>query len=122
MFFEQLPAARLPSSPGGFSPIVLLAGDLQLTSSQREVLTASVEKGGSLVGIGGTSELDKVFGVGGQRPLTEGWMKVTARDHPVTAGLRSSLHVFGGRAVQGGSATSLAASRRVASEVKVQIA
>ena len=35
-------------------------------------------------------------------------MKVTAGDHPVTAGLRSSLHVFGGYAMKKGSAAALA--------------
>ena len=108
LFFEQLPPARLPALLRRSNRIVLLAGDLKLTSAQREVLTTLVDNGGSLVGIGGTSGLDKVFGVGGVRPLAEGWIKVTARDHPVTAGLRSSLHVFGGYAVTTGSATSLA--------------
>ena len=107
-FFEQLSPARLQSLPGHPNPIVLLAGDLRLTSAQRQLLTTLVEKGGSLIGIGGTSGLDEVFGVRGERPLSEGWIKVTAQDHPVTAGLRSSLHVFGGYAVQTGSATSLA--------------
>jgi hypothetical protein len=36
-------------------------------------------------------------------------MKVTAGGHPVTAGLRSSLHVFGGYAMKAGRATPLAA-------------
>ena len=40
--------------------------------------------------------MDEVFGVGGGSPVAEGWMKAAAGDHPVTAGLRSSLHVFGG--------------------------
>ena len=29
-------------------------------------------------------------------PLAEGWLKLKPLDHPVTRGLRSSLHVFGG--------------------------
>jgi len=45
--------------------------------------------------------------VSGATPLSDGWMKVTAREHRVTAGLRSSLHVFGGYAVKN-AATSLA--------------
>ncbi|MHC4402583.1 MAG: twin-arginine translocation signal domain-containing protein, partial [Planctomycetota bacterium] len=78
LFFEQLSPSRLPSLKRHSNPVVVLAGDLQLTSEEREVLTRSVENGGSLVGIGGTSGLDKVFGVAGERPLAEGWMKVTA--------------------------------------------
>ncbi len=108
MFFEQLSPAALPSLVRHPNPIVLLAGDLQLTAAQRQVLLTLVKNGGSLIGIGGTSGLDEVFGVRGERPLAEGWMKATAEDHPVTARLRSSLHVFGGYAVQTGSATSLA--------------
>ncbi len=110
LFFQQTSPAGIPSLLGRPNPIVLLAGNLRLTSEQREALAALVEKGGSVIGIGGTSGLDTLFGVSGGRPLAEGWIKVTAADHPITAGLRSSLHVFGGHAVKAvGSATSLAA-------------
>lgn len=108
VFFQQLSTSRLPTLVRQSNSIVLLAGDLRLTSDQREVLATFVKNGGSLVGIGGTSGLDEVFGISKQRPLTEGWIKVTAQDHPVTSGLRSSLHVFGGHAVTKTSATSLA--------------
>ena len=87
---------------------MLLAGDLRLTAEQRQALADCVKNGGALIGIGGTSGLDEVFGVHSASPVAEGWMKVTARDHRVTAGLRSSLHVFGGCAVKTSSATSLA--------------
>jgi hypothetical protein len=108
VFFQQMSPRGLPSLLRRSDNLVLLAGNLQLASDEREVLASLVRNGGSLVGIGGTSGLDEVFGVSGERPLAEGWMKVTAPDHPVTAGLRSSLHVFGGYAVKTGSATSLA--------------
>ena len=108
LFFEQLSPLQLPALAGHLDPVVLLAGDLRLTSAQREVLTTLVENGGSLIGIGGTSGLDQVFGVSSEWPLAESWMKVTAKDHPVTAGLASSLHVFGGYAVKTSSSTSLA--------------
>lgn len=108
VFFQQLSPSRLPTLVGHSKSIVLLAGDLRLTSDQREALKTFVKNGGSLIGVGGTSGLDEVFGISGQRPLMEGWIKVTAQDHPVTSGLRSSLHVFGGYAVTAGSATSLA--------------
>ncbi len=107
LFFEEVPAGRLLSLLRRPNPLALLAGDLQLTLAQREVLARLVAGGGSLIGIGGTSGLDSVFGISGRRPLAEGWMKVTAGDHPVTAGLRSSLHVFGGCTVTTGSGTSL---------------
>ena len=91
LFFEQIPASGLSSLLGRATPIVLLAGDLPLTSADREVLEAVVRRGGSLIGIGGTSGLDKVFGIRGKRPLMEGWMKPIAQGHRVTSGLRSSL-------------------------------
>lgn len=108
LFFDQVAPANLLSLPGSSNPIVVLAGDLPLTAEQRGVLATLVKKGGSLIGVGGTSGLDEVFGASYGRPLTEGWIKVTAKGHPVTAGLRSSLHVFGGHAVKATSATSLA--------------
>jgi hypothetical protein len=88
---------------------VVLAGNLPLGSDERELLTAWVKNGGGLVGIGGTSDLNDVFGVTGESPLSESWLQVVAADHPVTAGLRSSLHVFGGYGVNKNStAASLA--------------
>lgn len=108
VFFEELPPDRLPWLKQRPHAIVLLAGNLSLTEAQRQTLAAWVSDGGSLVGIGGTSGLDEVFGVTDARRLAEGWIKVTAADHPLTAGLRSSLHVFGGYTVKPGAATSLA--------------
>ena len=108
LFFERLSPPDLPALLRKSKPIVLLAGDLRLTSEQREVLATVVQKGGSVIGIGGTSGLDKVFGVSSTKRVTEGWIKATAQDHPVLAGLRSSLHVFGGYTVKAGSATPLA--------------
>jgi len=108
VFFEELSLDRLPWLTDRPNAIVLLAGNLSLTEAQRQVLAAWVSNGGSLVGIGGTSGLDEVFGVTDPRRLAEGWIKVTAQDHPLTAGLRSSLHVFGGYTVKAGAATPLA--------------
>ena len=108
VFFEVVSPDQLPGLSQRPDAIVLLAGNLPLGDDQREILAAWVRGGGSLVGIGGTSGLDDLFGVSAPRRLAEGWLKVTADDHPLTAGLRSSLHVFGGYAVKPGAATSLA--------------
>jgi len=108
LFFDKVSPDQLSSLLRRSKPIVVLAGDLRLSSEQREVLATLVQNGGSLIGIGGTSGLDNVFGASVRRPLTEGWIKVTAQDHPITAGLGSSLHVFGGYAMKTSSATSLA--------------
>jgi len=108
VFFEHLPLAQLPSLSRRPKSVVVLAGSVPLGSADRKVLTDWVNDGGGLVGIGGTSRLSDVFGVTGESPLAEGWMKVASADHPVTAGLRSSLHVFGGYGVKRGTATPLA--------------
>jgi len=108
LFFQQVSPSGLPTLLQHANTIVLLVGDLHLGARERDLLTNFVNNGGTLIGIGGTSGLDTVFGVSGKRPLMEGWMKVTAQDHPVCADLRSSLHVFGGFAVKTDSATSLA--------------
>lgn len=108
LFFDQVTPNNLTSILTRPHTVVLLAGDLQLTPAQRELLTTYVQSGGALIGIGGTSGLDEVFGVSSKKPLAEGWIQVTAQEHPVTTKLRSSLHVFGGFAVESESATSLA--------------
>ena len=108
LFFEQLTPSHLSSLVSLTNSIVVLAGDMQLTPDQQEILADLVENGGSLIGIGGTSGLDKVFGIDSKHPLAEGWMKVTDEEHDVTKGLRSSLHVFGGYAVTASETTSLA--------------
>lgn len=108
LFFEQLSPSDLPFLVGRSGMIVLLAGHLPLTANHRVMLADLVAKGNSLIGVGGTSGLEHVFGVTGTSPLAEGWIKVTDESHPLTAGLRSSLHVFGGCVVKSGSAVSLA--------------
>ncbi len=108
LFFEHLSPEDLPSLPRRAQPIVVLAGDLRLTAEQHQALDTSVKSGGSIVGIGGMSGLDEIFGVSGRSPVAEGWLKVSAPDHPVMAGLRSSLHVFGGFTAKTGSAATLA--------------
>jgi hypothetical protein len=108
LFFQQLPADQLPALTQRSNAIIVLAGNLHLASAQRELLADLVKHGHGLIGIGGTSGLDQVFGVQGTRPIAEGWMKVTADDHPITANLRSSLHVFGGHAARPATARPLA--------------
>lgn len=109
LFFSQLTPDGLPGAlPGRSNAIVLLAGDLLLTADQRGVLAGWVNDGGTVIGLGGTSGLDDVFGVTDARRLGDGWIKVTDADHPLTAGLRSSLHVFGGCTVKAAAAASLA--------------
>jgi peptidoglycan/xylan/chitin deacetylase (PgdA/CDA1 family) len=108
LFFDHLSPSQLERLFHRGPSVVVLAGHLPLGAEQRRVLAAWVSRGGSIIGIGGTSGLEEVFGVKSATPLAEGWLKVTASEHPITAGLRSSLHVFGGCALKPASAISLA--------------
>ncbi len=108
IFFESSTPSGLSTLTSRTNSIVVLAGDLRLTSEQKKILTAMVNEGGSLIGIGGTSGMDKEFGVKDKHALAEGWMKITDENHSVTKELRSSLHVFGGNVYVADTATSLA--------------
>ena len=109
LFHTQLPPEALTSLRDRGHAIVVLAGHLPLAAEQREALREFVKSGGAVIGIGGTSGLDEVFGVSGPQPVAEGWLKVTAQDHPITSRMCSSLHVFGGFVMRGVSGSSLAA-------------
>ena len=106
--FVERDVSALPdlSAPGPM--LLLLAGDLRLTADQRQRIAERVKSGDGLIGIAGTAGLEDVFGVNNPRPSAEGWLKITAADHPVAAGLRSSLHVFGGYVVSPTTGRSLA--------------
>lgn len=109
LFFEAVSPRDLEGLPGRKAEaVVVLAGDLALSSVQRQALVVWVKDGGSLIGIGGTSGLEEVFGVSSGSPLAEGWLKPAAASHPILAGLRSSLHVFGGCTAKRSTATALA--------------
>ncbi len=108
VFFDEVAPAKLPSMVADAKTIVLLAGDLPLKPNECKAVTQLVQKGGFVIGVGGTSGLDQVFGVKEKHPLAEGWIRITAPEHPVTRALRSSLHVFGGYAFATDSATALA--------------
>ncbi len=108
VFYQRIAPAGLAATARRPGSIVVLAGDLQLDESQRNVLASFVKDGGALIGMGGPSGLNEVFGVTGRKSLTEGWIQVTGADHPITSALRSSLHVFGGYAVSTGSGVALA--------------
>ena len=109
LFHTQLPPEALTSLRDRGHAIVVLAGHLPLAAEQREAVSEFVQNGGAVIGIGGTSGLDEVFGVSGPQPIAEGWLKVTPPDHPITAALRSSLHVFGGFRMKSASGAMLAA-------------
>ena len=104
--------------------IILLAGEVDLADDEREALADFVTDGGALIGVGGLSGLETVFGaekapiplavragLGGHPGLGEGYVDVRRKTHPVVRDLESSLHTFGGVAVRATKGTSLAKMR-----------
>jgi len=87
--------------------IILLAGNLQLNETEREALGNFVTEGGALIAVGGTSGLEQLFGVELQMGLGEGYIQIRRKKHPITMGLESSLHTFGGVAVRATNGRSL---------------
>jgi len=88
--------------------VVLLPWHMPLSVSERTLLDGFVESGGALIGLGGMSGLDDVFGAVDRGEMADGYVQVTAKDLPVTAGFRSSLHCFGGRRIKAVDGTALA--------------
>ncbi len=79
--------------------LLIFAHDLELNADQKSGATTFVQKGGTLIGTAGTSGLDALFGVHTDGPLHEGYLQPPHSSHPVTAGLRREIHLFGGSRV-----------------------
>ncbi|MHC1765104.1 MAG: hypothetical protein AB9869_12525 [Verrucomicrobiia bacterium] len=107
-FFDEQPPGQ-----AGRHRLLVLAGEHPLTDDQRKQFTAFVENGGALVSLGGLHGMPELFGAelvpsGSARgfgasavlQLGEGYLDVRGSPHPVFAGLKSSLHFFGGLAVR----------------------
>jgi hypothetical protein len=107
-FFDEQPPGQT-----GRNHLLVLAGEHKLTDDQRQKLAAFVENGGALVSLGGLHGMPELFGAelvpsGGEKgfgassvlQLGEGYLDIRRSRHPVFAGLKSSLHFFGGLAVQ----------------------
>ena len=114
-FYEQPPPGQT-----GRARVLVLAGEHKLSNDQRNKLAAFVENGGALVSLGGLHGMEKLFGVepvssginkgwgmSGARQLGEGYLDARQARHPVFAGLKSSLHFFGGLAVQATNAKAI---------------
>ncbi|MCC6441892.1 MAG: hypothetical protein IT210_00390 [Armatimonadetes bacterium] len=79
--------------------VLILAQSQPLAAEARAFLESYVEAGGGLIGLGGTSGLDRVFGASEKGRFEEGYLRIEQTGHPVAKGLESSLHVFGGCAL-----------------------
>ncbi|MDE3260249.1 MAG: hypothetical protein OYM47_20635 [Gemmatimonadota bacterium] len=90
------------------SRVVLLPWHMPLSGAERTLLAEFVKSGGALIGLGGMSGLDDVFGAADRGEMADGYMQVAAKDHPVTSRFNSSLHCFGGRRIKAADGTALA--------------
>jgi len=79
--------------------IILLAGNLRLNDTERDALANFVDRGGALIAVGATSGLEDLLGVESQEGLGEGYIQIRRKKHPITMGLESSLHTFGGAGI-----------------------
>lgn len=96
-----LPWERLAGEAPLAAAVILLAGRPALSQADRERLTAHVLGGGALVTTGGLHGLEALFGAREAGPVDEGYLTAES-GHPLTAGLTSSLHLFGGVALRAG--------------------
>ncbi len=87
---------------------VVIPGNLSISQEMKAKLTSFVEEGGYLIGIGGTSGLDQLFGVKTQGYAKEGYIKILEQDNRLVSGMESSLHIFRGSYVSLDTGASLA--------------
>ena len=88
--------------------VVLLPWHMPLSEAERGLLAGFVETGGALIGLGGMSGLDGLFGAVDRGDMADGYLQVAEKDHPVTSGFNSSLHCFGGRRIKAADGVALA--------------
>lgn len=87
--------------------ILILPYDMQMTPEQEQAITGFVRNGGCLIGVGGTSGLDEIFGCKTGGTVAECYIK-PGEQHRITSGLESSLHVFKGAQVNASTGKSFA--------------
>lgn len=76
--------------------ILIIPYNASLSIQDKERILNFLASGGVIIGIGGTSGLDEVFGVYDlKRSIEEGYIIIVDENHPITSNLTSSLHVFG---------------------------
>jgi len=92
-------SVRLPVQRERCPDILIVPEQGSLSSETRAFLEAFVRGGGGLLGLGGTSGLDDLFGARAGQPLVQGYLRPEIPSHPVIKKLESSLHVFGGMAL-----------------------
>ena len=89
---------------------LLVLPEASLPNDARNAVT-SFARQGAVLGIGGTSGLDALFSVSTTGAVGESYGQVTA-EHPITGGVTSSLHYWGGSAVTANSGTQVLLRQR----------
>ncbi len=107
IFYKRIQPAHLADGMDDYA-LIILPGHFTLDTPQKAKLKRFVESGRALIGIGGTSQLGRLFGVSTHARLSEGYIQIMDEACPVTSNLQSSLHVFGGHQVVATTGKSLA--------------
>jgi hypothetical protein len=87
---------RRASEAGQLANSLVVTVGAALRSETADLLARHVADGGGLLCLGGHAGLEGVLGIVDTRVSGEGWLNIATSAHPVTNGLRTPLHVFGG--------------------------
>lgn len=79
--------------------VLLLPTHIALPDDTKVQLRRFVKEGRVLIGLGGPSELEDIFGCRDLGPIREAWIGKVDNSHPVIDGITGTLHAFGGREV-----------------------
>ena len=112
--FTRVDAATLPDALQSLKIIILPHHGV--TTPEMGRLYGFVAAGGALIGLGGTSGLDDLFGVRTQTGAHEAFLQVTQPNHPLVRDLHSSLHVWDAVTARAAGATVLGQSLRCRAE------
>lgn len=94
----KVPFQKISGKASDFSKyaVIVMPGNLALSAETKAGLRDYVAKGGNLIGIGGTSGLDEVFGAKTSGYVESGYIRVREEEasNPLVSGMESSLHTF----------------------------
>lgn len=108
LFFDTVDRAQIPSQIAAHR-LAILPWDMSLSGPERTAIAEFVSSGGCLLGIGGTSGLDEVFGCSSGEPLAAGRLLPVGPSHPVTSHVQIPIPVFAGRGLRRHTGRTLAA-------------
>ncbi len=88
--------------------LIILIGDLHFDRSDKNKIEEYVKSGGAAIWLDSDPELSEIFGVRITEAIEEGYIIELEESSPITSGLRSSLHIFGGTKFHATAGTPLA--------------